>query len=131
MPNKTYAFEKLEIWKLGRSFKLRVYKVSSQFPSEEKYQLTSQLRRAASSITANIAEGAGRATKKDRASFTNNAYASGLETVDHLITAFDLGYLSEEYYESLRKEIDEILEKLNKYYFYQLKHGKNLDELLK
>jgi len=120
-----YAFEKLEVWQLGRRIKKEVYKVTQQFPKEEKFGLVSQYRRAAGSITANLAEGSGRATQSDKAHFTNVAYSSGLECLDHLITAYDLSYVEEDTYKKLRVQYDELLNKLNRFYKSQLKN-KNL-----
>lgn len=127
---RTYSFEKLDVWQLSRELKFEIYRISSHFPDDEKYGLVNQLRRSVSSITANIAEGAGRATDKDKAYFTNIAYASGLESLDHIITALDLGYLSEDSYSDLRCQIDVILGKLVNLYKHHLKRGQNLKQNL-
>jgi four helix bundle protein len=108
-----YSFEKLEVWKLSRKLVKIVYEVSRSFPSEEKYGLISQVRRAAVSIPTNLAEGSGRRTNKDKANFTTNAYSSLMEVLSLLITAIDLGYLEEVVVESLRPQIEEISNKLN------------------
>lgn len=83
----TYSFEKLEVWQLARVFRKDMYLVTKNFPGEEKFGLTSQIRRAASSITVNLAEGSGRASTMDKAHFTNMAITSALEVIDHLIGA--------------------------------------------
>ena len=93
---KKYSFEKLEVWKEARSLVGWVYKVSSNFPKQEIYGLTSQLRRAALSIPTNIAEGSGRGTSKDQVKFYQYAYSSALEVINLLYIATDLLYLDEE-----------------------------------
>ncbi len=62
-PYYIYAFEKLEVWQLARIFRKDMYLVTENFPGEEKFGLTSQIRRAASSITVNLAKGSGRALR--------------------------------------------------------------------
>lgn len=125
----TYSFEKLDVWQRGRELKVVLYEVSKKFPKEEMFGLTSQVRRSACSITANLAEGSGRATDKDKAYFTNNAYSSALETIDHLITARDMEYIEEEKYADLRIRLDEIINKLNSLYKHQVKRNKNLKDM--
>jgi four helix bundle protein len=125
----TYSFEKLEVWQAARVLKKSIYQITQQFPREELFGLTVQIRKSTGSITANLAEGSGRASDKDRAHFTNIAYSSGLETIDHLITAFDLKYVSDEMYVELRIKLDEILNKLNSFYKYQIGRDENLKNL--
>jgi four helix bundle protein len=122
----TYSFEKLDVWQKARELKVAVYKIGNQFPSDERYGLLSQIKRASGSITANLAEGSGRATYKDRAHFTNLAYASGLEVIDHIITAKDLGFIDDNTYTALRLNLDEILNKLNKLHKAQIRRKDNL-----
>ncbi len=78
-------YRKLEVWQLGRSFAVACYKLSACFPKEETYNLTSQLRRAAISIPANIAEGCGRDTDAELLRFLRIALGS-LNEVKTLIT---------------------------------------------
>lgn len=89
-------FTDMEVWQIGREFRLRVYIETKKFPSEERYGLTSQLRRAASSFTANIAEGFGRYTLKDQEHFYVQASGSLFECRDHLTLALDLKYMSKD-----------------------------------
>lgn len=72
-------YKDLKVWEKAHQFTLGVYRVSRLFPKEEIYALTSQLRRAASSIAANIAEGCGKNTKKDFANFLNISLGSSNE----------------------------------------------------
>src|SRR5690554_1674120 len=116
----TYPFEKLEVWQLAREIRVDIYILTRAFPREEQFNLTSQIRRAIGSVTANLVEGSGRATDKDRARFTNNAYSSALEVLDHLIAAFDLKFIEEEEYISQRIRLDKLINKLNAYYKYQM-----------
>ena len=82
------TFEDLVVWQEAHAFVLSVYRLSSRFPREEVFGLTSQLRRAAVSVPANIAEGFKRAGKPDKLRFYNMAQASGEECRYHR----DLGY---------------------------------------
>ncbi|WPR71654.1 four helix bundle protein [Flavobacterium sp. NG2] len=122
-----YSFEKLEVYQLARKFKIDIKKTSRLFPKEERFELISQINRSSSSISANLAEGSGRASNFDQAHFTNISYSSGLETIDHLNTALDMDYIEEEKYTTLRIQLDSILNKLNALYKYQI----NNKEVLK
>jgi len=127
----TYAFEKLEVWQLGREMKKNIRPILLKFPKEERFGITDQLRRSVGSITTNIAEGSGRASDIDQANFINIAYASGLECIDHIITALDLCYITEAEYERLRVDFDKLLNKLNAYYKYLVNRNNNLKNSLK
>ncbi|MEX2596475.1 MAG: four helix bundle protein [Salibacteraceae bacterium] len=105
---KVYSFEKLDVWNKAADFVCELYKVTRKFPSEEKYGLTSQLRRAAVSIASNIAEGSSRKSKKDQSRFYVIAYSSTIEVINQLIIAKRLEYLQQEEYENLRKQMEEI-----------------------
>ncbi len=105
---KIFYFEKLEVWQEARQLAKLVYKITATFPSEEKYGMTSQLRRATLSISANIAEGMARSTAKDRARFINQAFGSAIEVINFLILAHDLGWLSTEEYTSIRLQVEKI-----------------------
>lgn len=127
----TYRFEKLEVYQLARKFRVRIKKLTLNFPSDEKFELTSQIRRSSSSIAANLAEGSGRASSSDQAHFSNIAFSSALETIDHLIYALDMEYISEDIYTELRLELDEIINKVNSLYKYQIGQLAGLKEKLK
>lgn len=120
---REYLFEKLEAWKLARAFRRSIYQVSKTFPPSEKFGLTSQVERAASSITANLAEGAGRLGFKDKIRFVNMAYASCLEVLDHIIGAHDLGYIDEDKYVELRLQLDQVVSKIERFTAYLNKKG--------
>lgn len=108
-----YSFEKLEVWQLSREFNRYIYTITSKFPVEEKFGLVSQIRRASISIASNIAEGSARNTAKDQANFYGMAFSGAIEVLNQLIICNDLQYLSIGDYESGRKKIEEITNKLN------------------
>lgn len=107
-------FKKYEIWQLSHSFTLEVYKITSLFPKEELYGLTSQIRRAAASIPTNISEGCGRTSDKEFNQFLNIALGSACETEYQLILSKDLGYIKPEIAETLNIEINAIKSKIYK-----------------
>lgn len=111
--NKTTSFEDLLVWQKGHQFVLEVYKMSKQFPKEEVYGLTSQFRRAAISITANIAEGYKRISNKEKLRFYNIAQASLEECRYFLILSKDLEYVKSIYKE--KELIEEVSKMLNAY----------------
>ena len=86
-------FRELKVWQKAHKFTLGVYKCTQSFPRTELYALTSQLRRAAASIEANIAEGCGRRSDREMARFLRIAMGSATETECFLLLARDLGYL--------------------------------------
>ena len=87
--------QKLEVWIKALELVTDVYKDTEHFPKEERYGLTSQIRRAAVSIPANVAEGAGRHSKKEFAHFLSNSQGSASELETELVIAHRLGYLNE------------------------------------
>lgn len=101
-------YKDLKVWEKAHQFTLDVYRVSRLFPKEEMYGLTSQLRRSAASIPANIAEGCGKKTKLDFANFLNISLGSSNEAEYFILLAKDLKYISPEEYLILEKLINEI-----------------------
>jgi four helix bundle protein len=101
-------FRKLAIWQRSHQLTLAIYKLTRHFPRDEQYGLTAQLRRSASSIPANIAEGCGRDSEAELKRFLDIAHGSAAETDYHLMLASDLGYLSSAAYEPLAMEVSEI-----------------------
>ena len=89
-----FPFEELRLWQEARAWVGGVYLLARHFPADERFELTSQTNRAAVSVPANLAEGCGRTSLKDRADFSQIAYASLLETVNLLIIAADQGFVS-------------------------------------
>jgi four helix bundle protein len=114
---ETQSFKKLIVWQKAYDFVLVIYRCSQKFPSSELYGLTSQLRRAAVSIPANIAEGSERQHKKEYLQFLSIARGSLGEVETYLMLAKDLGYLTEDMFvelEGQRKEIGRLLRGLYK-----------------
>jgi four helix bundle protein len=101
-------YKELRVWGKAHFFTLKVYEASKPFPKEEIYSLTNQLRRAASSIPANIAEGCGKNSQQEFAHFLNIALGSANEAEYFLILSRDLKYLSEEKFLELTENINEI-----------------------
>ena len=100
--------ENLEAWAKSIDLVIDIYKTTEKFPKEERYGLTSQLRRAAISVPANIAEGAGRQSAKEFAHFVSNAQGSASELETELIIAYRLGYLSETLFSQLIGSLNRI-----------------------
>lgn len=107
-----YYFEKLTVWQNARILVKRIYHLTESFPGRERFGITDQIRRAALSISANIAEGMSRRTNKDKSRFINQAYSSGIEVLNFLILSVDLDYLKEEEYLNLREKIELITNQL-------------------
>lgn len=113
------GFESLKVWQKAHSLMLDVHKrlvpLILKASSDERFDLSSQIRRSSKSISANIAEGYGRFYYGDNVRFCYNARGSLDETVNHLIVAFDLEYCSKTLYDDLRSQADEIRRMLNGY----------------
>jgi len=110
MSQPSKSFRELVVWQKAHSFVLATYKVTKSFPKEEVYGLTSQFRRAAVSIPANIVEGYKKSGKTDKLRFFNIAQGSLEECRYYLILAHDLGYFdSTELHEKL-EEVSKLLE---------------------
>jgi four helix bundle protein len=105
---KRFRFEKLEVWQEARAFNAAVYRLSRAWPRDEVFALTSQVRRAATSVAANIAEGAGRNSDADFGRFLEQAYGSLMETVSHLYLALDQSYVDEAALDELLASVDRL-----------------------
>ena len=103
---KTYSFEKLECWICARQLAVWIYNITKHFPSDEKFGIVSQMRRAAISIASNIAEGTSRKTAKDQAHFSTISYSSTIELLNDSIIANDLGFITTEKYMQGRELIE-------------------------
>ncbi len=108
-----YSFEKLEVWKESIQLAIKTYKTTDLFPKEEKFGLTSQMRRCSVSVSSNIAEGTSRISKKDKAHFMTIAYNSAIELLNQAIISKELSFITNENYLSMRKEIESITNKIN------------------
>lgn len=108
-------FKELEIWKRSHKLTVDIYRATQKFPKEEIYGLTSQIRRAVSSIPTNIAEGCGRRTNAELANFLNIASGSASEVEYELLLAKEIGYITAEQNDVWTKEIGEIRSMLAAY----------------
>lgn len=108
MARQSRDFRKLQVWTKAHELTLRIYEHTKLFPKEELYGLTSQMRRSASSIPTNIAEGCGRGGELEMARFLTIANGSARELAYQLILASDLKYLSDEVVGELSDLCDEV-----------------------
>ena len=102
------GFKELKVWRKAHELTLAVYGTTRRFPREELYGLTSQLRRSAASIAANIAEGCGRRSDGEMARFLQIARGSASEVEYHVLLAHDLHFLEEHEYRHLSQQSDEV-----------------------
>ena len=100
--NQKFSFEGLEVYRCARELVKGIYILQSKFPKEEKYALGDQIRRSATSITSNIAEGSGRSSIREKIHFIEIAFGSMTESFSQLQNAQDLGYLLEADIDKLR-----------------------------
>ena len=101
-------FRTLQVWEKAHELTLAVYRMTTAFPKEELFGLTSQIRRASSSIPANIAEGCGRNGDAEFKRFLQIAMGSASELEYHLLLAHDLGYVDDEGYRHLEQNVTEV-----------------------
>ena len=101
-------FRKIRAWQANRELTLMVYRMTAGFPREERFGLTSQMRDCAVSIGANMAEGSGRGSNADTLRFFQMSFGSAVELLHHLITAKDLGYLTDRQYEELDAKLESV-----------------------
>jgi four helix bundle protein len=101
-------FRELKVWEKGHELTLAVYKATASFPNEERYGLTSQIRRSSVSVPANIAEGCGRGSDADLARFLHIAAGSASELEYHVLLANQLDMLNAPDHKRLTKEVREV-----------------------
>jgi len=105
-------FKKYDIWKLSHSFTLEIYSLTNKFPKEEIYGLTSQFRRASSSIPTNISEGCGRDSDAEFNRFLTIALGSASESEYLIILSKELNYIDSTSFEKLNSDINIIKQKI-------------------
>lgn len=105
---RIFSFEKLIAWQKGRELAILIYKTTKNFPKDETFGLTSQMRRCSISIALNLAEGSGRSSMKDKARFSEIAYSSSLELLNQVILNHDFEYVVESEYIQIREKITEV-----------------------
>jgi four helix bundle protein len=108
-------FRTIGAWKKGHELVLAVYKATQSFPASEIYGLSSQMRRSAASIPANIAEGCGKDSEAELARYMLNSMGSATELEYHLLLARDLGYLTEPIYLELNQATIEVKKMLSSF----------------
>ena len=113
MENKIKNFYELDAWKRGHELVLEIYKLTEKFPKEETFGIVSQLRRAVSSITANIAEGFARFHFKDKVRFYYQARGSVAEVQNFLLLAKDLGFIDSLICVEKNKKASEVSQLIN------------------
>lgn len=107
-------FRSLMVWEKAHRLTLFIYKQTHSFPTDELYGLTSQIRRASSSVPINIAEGCGRGSDADFARFLQMAFGSASETEYLLVLCLELGYLTKEQYVEANLLVEEVKKMLAK-----------------
>ena len=100
--------QNLDLWKRSVDFVVAIYRLTEHFPKEEKFGLTSQLRRAAVSVAANVAEGAAKTSTRDFRRYLSNSQGSTSEIETELLIALRLNYLDEADYLILSKDLDDV-----------------------
>jgi four helix bundle protein len=116
------SFKDLKVWQKGHELTLSVYRATRSFPKDEMYGMTSQLRRAAASVPANIAEGCVRGSAAEFRHFLQVALGSASELEYHVLLSHELGYLDEPQYEALNSHATELKRMLTSF-IQKLKAG--------
>ncbi len=119
------SFKELEVWKSARELRKSFSNLTKNFPKEEKYRLVDQIIRSSRSVAANVAEGFGRYHYQENIQFCRQARGSLNETLEHLICAFDEGFLTEEEFKNQKAAFDSCLKLLNGYIGYLKKAVQN------
>jgi len=109
----SFSFEGLEVYQAARVLVRDVYRLQQKFPKTEIYALGDQIRRSASSVTSNIAEGSGRNSNKEKVHFIEIAYGSLMEAFSQLQIAQDLGYLTAKDIDDIRPSFIEVAKMLS------------------
>jgi four helix bundle protein len=108
-------FTDLVVWQAARALRRNIYLVCRGFPKQETFELGSQMRRAAVSVTANIAEGYGRFSYQENMKFCRQSRGSVYEIRDHLTTALDAGYITPEQYKQFDVQAISVIKLINGY----------------
>ena len=121
----SYAFEKLEVYKSVCKFTDEIYRLTKKFPSDERFGLTSQVRRSTSSLGANLVEGTTRISMREQARFSEISFSSLAETFHHLLQAVRLEYITLEELNDLRPLVFKISNRINSLRKSQIKRYNN------
>jgi four helix bundle protein len=102
------SYKELNVWQKAYQLYIAIYKITKDFPKEERYGLTAQIRRAAVSVPSNIAEGYGRKTTPEYIQSLYIAYGSHCELETQIMVSKDLGYIKSDDFQELQREIGEV-----------------------
>lgn len=108
-------YRKLEVWKLSHALTMQIYSLTMDFPSDERYNLTSQIRRSGVPIPSNIAEGCGRSSNAELVRFLYIAMGSAQELDYQLFLSSELNYMSDEKYNNIKQQLTLLQKKLNRF----------------
>lgn len=108
------SFRDMDVWQKAHECSVDLFEITTSLPRSEDYALTSQIRRSANSVSANIAEAFGRSTRKDKNYFYTISRGSAYETQNHLLYGVGVKYFDAEKADSLIKDLDLIIHQLNK-----------------
>jgi four helix bundle protein len=125
MARKQFTFEKLEVWQSARRLALDVYQKTKDFPKTELFEMTNQLKRSSVSVASNLAEGSSRASLKDQAHFSTQAYSSLMETASHIIISTDLGFLTSEVADDLLNHAHDLAVRISNFRESQVRRSKS------
>ena len=108
-----YTYKNLNVYQDAKAFVVAVYRLLNEFPEAEKFALCNQIRRAAISVTSNLAEGVSRISNKEKIHFIEIAYASMMEVDSQLDISIELGYITKEQYHNIEEMIVTISRQLS------------------
>ena len=108
-----YSYQTLNVYKDAKALVVEVYRLLKTYPVEERYALCDQIRRAAISITSNIAEGISRYSDKEKAHFLEIAYGSLMEVESQLDISVDLAYISQTQYDTISMKVNSVSKQLS------------------
>jgi four helix bundle protein len=128
MEESRYKLDDFELYRHAREFRKRVYRLIRQLPPEEKYCLASQMRRAALSVTNNVAEGHGRWHYQENIRYCRIARGSIDESIDDLNTCLDEGYGDQEFVLALKTEAYDLIRRVNSYIAYLRNNKQGAEE---
>ena len=123
-------YKDLVVWERAHQLTLAVYRNTRTFPGEERFGLTSQMRRASASIAANLAEGCGRRSDGEMARFIRIAMGSGAELSYHLLLARDLGLLGDNVYQDMDSDLGAIMRMMSSLSSRMIRRNPSVDEVV-
>lgn len=125
MKRSLFPFENLEVWQASRELVVDICKKTREFPRSELYGITGQLNRASISVANNLAEGSTRASLKDQAHFSNQAYGSLMETASDVIISADLGFIKREPADALLGQVHDLAVRIHNLRQSQLRRSQS------